>query len=395
MKATKVKVMAKYPGDFLVIRPGQAPEIIAQDGALKGYECYAFVNPELNRQMVISLEETVEVIENGALRKLNSLKNVCFRHKAYRLGAEVFSKCENLETVTLAEGTQTIPLGLFSDCAGLRAVHLPSTVTEIHMDAFKNCSALEGIQLPEKLAAIEPTAFFGCRKLKKLRLPDSVTELGADVFANCTGLTQVQLPRALEEIGDCAFMNCVKLEQIQIPAGVRVLPIGVFAGCKNLKKVILPDTVERIHPFAFYGCAQLEEVVVPNPEAFAPALRHTPYWRKHHPGEPETAQLPMELLRFFGGEVSGIVLSVMGYPWFDLDRQYQIFPTDHPDVFEVRSQCGEENGLKFYDCWLMDAALEPIDGILPMREISEIGFRAVEQAWEMRKKQAYRKLERR
>lgn len=393
MKTTKVVIKPKYPGDYLVIKPGEVPKLQVVNHILTGYDSDTFLNPELDRQVVIPVDEDVERIDNQAFHNLWSLYSVRFRHKAYHLGSEVFAGCKNLETVTLAENTRSVPMGTFSDCKSLRIVHLPDTVTTINMDAFKNCGALPGIDLPAQLKTIEVGAFCGCRNLKKLHIPAAVTEIGTDAFANCTSLEEVILPSNLELLGDCAFLNCAALEEIWIPPQVTTLPVGVFAGCKNLKRIILPEGIQHISPYAFYGCDRLEEISLENPERFTGALRNTPYWKKRHPEYKRRPQVPMALLQFFAGDVSGTVLSAMGYPWFDMDRDYQIYLTEHPDVYHIRAQYAGEDGMGYYDYWLLDSNLEPIGGIEPLVMVSDIGFRVVEATWERQKKLAFQTVD--
>lgn len=393
MAKTKVIVRPKYAGDYLVIRPGEVPTLQVENDVLTGYDSDTFLNPAPNRQMVIPVGEDVERIDHKAFRNLWSLYSVRFRHKAYCLGSEVFAGCTALETVTLAAGTKSIPMGTFMDCKSLHTVHLPDTVMSINMDAFKNCGALPGIDLPPQLKTIEVGAFCGCRSLKKLQIPATVTEIGTDAFANCTALEEVVLPSSLELLGDCAFLNCTALEEIWIPPQVTTLPAGVFASCKNLKRVILPAGIQHISPYAFYGCDRLDQILLENPERFAGALRSTPYWKKRHPEYKCRPQVPMALLQFFAGDVSGTVLTAMGYPWFDMDRDYQIYLTEHPDVYHIRARYTGEDGMNYYDYWLLDSKLEPIRGIEPLVMVSEIGFGVVEARWERTKNLAFQTVD--
>ena len=172
-----------------------------------------------------------------------------------------------------------------------------------------------------------------------------------------------------------------------------VMVVSVFAGCKNLKRVVIPDGIRHISPYAFYGCDRLEEVLIANPEDFAPALRHTPYWKKRHPGYKCDPQVPMALLQFYAGDVSGVVLAAMGYPWFDMDGVYQIYLTEHPDVYHVRTRYPSKEGMTYYDYWLLDRNLEPIPGVKALIAVSEVGFGAVEALWERQKILAFRTVD--
>lgn len=369
MKKVRITAKPKYTQNYIRVHSAREPVFHLEGTALTAVQSAAgedMGNPtDVPRPIVIPKE--VDTISNGAFSGLDSLQSVCFGHKPYRLGGNVFSGCTGLETAILAEGIEKVPLGTFSDCAKLRRVLLPRSVKRINMDALKNCGALKSINLPPKLEVIEVSAFWGCRSLEEIDLPDSVTILGDEAFANCIGLKNARLSASLQEIGACAFQNCISLEQIVIPEGVKSLPMGVFAGCRKLSHVVLPSTLEYINPYAFYRCDALELVECANAERFEQALVCTPFWWKNwlHPKKPH--RFPMELLNQFAGEVPGSVLTAMGYPWFDIDKKYQFFLSDYPGVIEVHSRRLDAEYPKnaLYNSFLINEALEPISDVCP------------------------------
>ena len=366
---TRVKITAKprQQDDHITVRSEKAPHLLLDGTVLRG-----FTNEKetgrTKKLTGVEIPAWVDTIENYAFSGWDILQHVCFGKTPFRLGCGVFSNCLSLKTAVLAEGTDRVSMSTFSGCTSLQKVTLPDTVTRINMNAFKNCTALETVAFPPALETIEMTAFWGCRSLMELCLPDGLKELGNDAFGNCTGLKQVHLPGSLQEIGSCAFQNCTALEEIVIPEGVKQLPLGVFAGCKNLRRVVLPQSLEQVSAYAFYRCTSLETVEHLDPGKFEKALWDTPFCQKRRLGVPGKSRLPMELLNQISGKISGCVLSAMGYHWFDIDREYQIFLTDRPGVVEVHSRYTDEKTPNqwFNDYFLMTEDLEPISGIRPV-----------------------------
>ena len=394
---TRVKITEKprQQDDYIAVKSEKTPQLLLDGTVLRGVSD----EKEVGRTEALTRVEIptqVDMIDNYAFSGWNLLQHVCFGKTPFRLGGGVFSNCLSLKTAVLAEGTDRVSMGTFSGCASLQKVTLPDTVIRINMDAFKNCTALETVVFPQMLETIEMTAFWGCRSLTELCLPDGLKELGDDAFGSCTGLKQVYLPDSLQEIGSCAFQNCTALEEIVIPEGVKRLPLGVFAGCKNLRRVVLPRSMEDVSVYAFYRCDNLEAVEHPNPDKYKEALRDTPFWQKYCPGAPGKSRLPMELLNRISGEISGCMLSAMGYHWFDIDRKYRIFLTDRPGVIEVHSRYTEEKtpGQWYNDYFLMTEDLEPISGIQPMIRLMDADLRWVEELWNMQKSVAAYMLDR-
>lgn len=392
MHKVRITAKAKETENHIVVSLSQPPQLILEGTVLTDYWVDSAACETPGRTAAVIPPEA-DMVQNWAFRGWPCLEHVRFGKKPLRLGAGVFADCTSLETAVLAEGTDRIPLSAFHRCSSLRQVILPDTVTRINMNAFKNCAALKNLDFPTSLEVIELSAFWGCRNLEEVRLPDSLKELGDDAFGNCTGLRKAELPESLEEIGICAFLNCVSLEEIVIPAGVKRLPLGVFAGCKSLRRVVLPGTLEFVSRYAFYRCDNLEIVEHPAPEQIAPALWNTPFWRQRHPEERPEKRLPMELLNQISGEISGCMLSAMGYHGFDLDRNYRFFTTEYPGVIEVRSRYREEP-LEDYrnDFLLMTEALEPIPGIQPLLGLSDRNMGLSESVCSVQKWQASSKL---
>lgn len=352
MRKKSVKARHKNTSDYIVVTGAGVPSFQVREHILIGVDPGIQKSDSKRGQRVV-IPKTVDRIQNKAFSNRNGLKKVRFSQKAFFLDAGVFSGCVGLETVTLAPGTYKIPMEAFCGCSSLHTVSLPDSIQRINLNGFKNCTSMKNIRLPASLNVIEDAAFYGCHALEEICLPEQMTALGADAFANCTALGLVHLSDSLKSIGECAFMNCQNLKEIVIPPAVKELPIGAFAGCKNLKRVVLPEALTSISEYSFYGCCSLESVEGKNPEQFARAWEGTPFWQNRYPNARTAPKLPMALLNLFAGKVSGVLLSALGYPQFDGEKEYRIFQTEQAGVFKVWTE--PEGKVS-----LMNDALEPV-----------------------------------
>ena len=367
MNNVKITAKPKYTKNYIAVNIPCRPEFSVYGRTLAGIReipC-SEIEGKPNERFLLEIPENIDAIANNAFSCLKALQNVCFKHRPYDLGSSLFFGCTGLETAVLAEGTKKIPLETFSGCKNLRVVRLPNSVKRINMDAFKSCSSLKRIALPPALEVIEASAFWGCRSLDEITLPDTLTVLDNEAFSNCTGLKEVRLSASLEKIGAGAFQNCVNLKSIVIPEGVKSLPMGVFAGCRNLSHVVLPKSVQYISPYAFYKCDMLHSVEGTRVERFEQALECTPFWQKNWLYGQGPSRFPMELLYQYAGEVSGSMLSAMGYPDFDIDKAYTFSMTDYHGIIEVRSHWLDSGYPKSADddIFLVDDDLKPIPDI--------------------------------
>lgn len=172
-------------------------------------------------------------------------------------GADFFSGCEGLQTVTIS--ADVIPDGLFAYSTSLETVSVDAVM--IGADAFKGCEALSTIDLGERLETIGANAFQGCSSITTINLPDSVETVSSSAFKDCTGLVSITLPSGAS-IGTEVFRGCTSLSNVDL-GGCTSITIGMFQGCTSLEVIDLTN-VTSIGAQAFQGCSGLTNVNIPS-----------------------------------------------------------------------------------------------------------------------------------
>ncbi len=74
-----------------------------------------------------------------------TLKKVVLSNNLKEIGEAAFSKCINLESITIPKGVISIGKSAFLNCTGIVNIKLPTTVSSIESDAFSGCDNLKTI----------------------------------------------------------------------------------------------------------------------------------------------------------------------------------------------------------------------------------------------------------
>ena len=262
----------------------------------------------------ITISEGVRSLGIYAISYCNNLKELhlpsTLRMNSYGFAAftEAPIFCDNMETVTLAQGnhylklengvlytadgatvlycppkngltTLALPNGVkvigneaFSSHDTLRQVTLPSSVEEIGYFAFRTASALEEITLNEGLDRIGQYAFAHCGKLQSLHLPASLAEMRSGIFYE-TPLQTITVDAQNDVfsmqngmlIGEgivYKFALSTQGEQITIPAEITEIDQGAFEGA-SFKGITLPSSLQKIGQLAFADCKNLLHITIP------------------------------------------------------------------------------------------------------------------------------------
>ncbi len=177
---------------------------------------------------------------------------------AVTVGNYAFYGCDDLETLTFAEG---------------------SNVTEIGNGAFKGCSYLESLVLPASMTFIGDEAFAECGTDAwsfSVTLPESDKQLslGNGVFSGCE-IGTLNIPANVAVSSD--FFSGIDADRIVVDPGNPYIESSVDGGVLYLKgsnktlllylseeeTFVVPDDVTAIAAYAFSGNSSVENITIP------------------------------------------------------------------------------------------------------------------------------------
>ena len=145
---------------------------------------------ECNSITKVIIPATVKTIERYAFANCALISELAIPATVESIGEAAFTGCSRLVTLDLSAATITeIPYHAFSNCEALTSVSIPASVKEIGAAAFLGCTSLESITFAEGLESIGKQAFQNCKALVSIKFPASLTALEENlVFAGSENL---------------------------------------------------------------------------------------------------------------------------------------------------------------------------------------------------------------
>ena len=120
-------------------------------------------------------------------------------------------------------------LGTLKEYRGkAKSLILPDTISTIGEDAFSCNDNITSVLIPEGVDTIEKGAFGYCGNLKNVYLPNSLSRLGDQAFYLCKSLTNIVIPEGCYRIGEDCFTFCENLKDIYVPDSVSIIEKDAF-----------------------------------------------------------------------------------------------------------------------------------------------------------------------
>jgi Leucine-rich repeat (LRR) protein len=222
-----------------------------------------------------------------------------------KVSGGAFSRCSELNSITLNNNINTIESGLFFGCKKLKKLNIPLTVKRIGSQSFQLCESLDTIFIPASVEIIENYAFAECNcffivdennkyyssedgalfnKNKTLLIkapkeigddfiiPNSVSMIENQAFNGCD-ISSIIIPENVIIIGEYSlgrfiwggiFNGCKNLQSVKLPSKIKFIAPEFFKGCTKLISINFPTKVEKIGNFAFDSCISLTSMILPN-----------------------------------------------------------------------------------------------------------------------------------
>ena len=179
------------------------------------------------------------------------------------INSRSFSKCSDLNKVTIGEGVTTIGSTVFKDCSNLDCVILGSNVKSIGNQAFYGCTNLIEVYNLSSLQITKGSTSYGYVAYYALAVYTSLDESG---LVNWNGFifiydekgylldyrgtdTEIVLP-------DYFMFNDEMITEYEIYT-------DAFKDKTTLTSIIVSNSVTQIAPGAFYGCSSLVTLSLP------------------------------------------------------------------------------------------------------------------------------------
>ena len=117
-------------------------------------------------------------VEPSEVTKVIISKNVKVISKS------AFTLCDNLTSVSLAEGVETIEGSAFS-MTGLTTIIFPSSMKKVEKSAFFGCGELAAVSINSEIEELEDGAFSLCPSLAEIQISRKFESRLNSIFAHC------------------------------------------------------------------------------------------------------------------------------------------------------------------------------------------------------------------
>ncbi|MCC8097816.1 MAG: leucine-rich repeat domain-containing protein [Eubacterium sp.] len=138
----------------------------------------AFIGTENLKNLTINADNLVfsgSGSIDGAFRG-SGLENVSINYTgSIKLNDRMFSRCNNLKSITLPNGIENLPQSIFERTENLETVILPNTLKTIEHGAFEDCHSLKTITISDSVNSLDSTVFENCTLLENVNIHDSVS----------------------------------------------------------------------------------------------------------------------------------------------------------------------------------------------------------------------------
>ena len=142
-----------------------------------------------------------------------ALTSVVIPDSVNKIGGYCFSGCTQLKSVTLSKSLTAIGRYAFRNCEQLKELTIPKTVTVggEYGDGALEDSCVETLTIADGMETIPAYLSMNNKALRTLILPESVTTIEEYAFYGCSNLETVISDRDLFVFRNTSFEKCVKL----------------------------------------------------------------------------------------------------------------------------------------------------------------------------------------
>ena len=211
----------------------------------------------------VSLPNGIIIIEAGAFRNFNSLKQITLPDGIETIGQDAFWGCSQLQTVNVNSLESWCSLQFDGENSN------PLSVAENSKLTVGNKQFVGDLEIPDHIDTL-PDFTFHNSGITSVKFSENVTTIGKEVFANCTDLTNIELSDEIETIGQGAFLGCSQLQTVNVNSleswcniqfdGENSNPLSASENSKltvGNKQFVgdleIPDNIDTLPDFTFHN----------------------------------------------------------------------------------------------------------------------------------------------
>ena len=219
--------------------------------------------------ILFNSSNTLIAIEEYCFSGCSHLSTIEFPSSLKSIGLVAFKSCVELNSISFSHSLIAIGKEAFQYCNSLQDVQFSDTDENliIEKDAFANCQNLRTVKLPEGIQSIGDYCFCNCYNLTSITIPESLSSLGSESLSN-TSITEINMPELtnLTKISLKLFYNCSQLHTVTLCSSIEVIESEAFA-YTSIKTIRIPRQVRQIDNKCFSHCSFLETFEVPSSES--------------------------------------------------------------------------------------------------------------------------------
>lgn len=215
----------------------------------------------------IKLPKTMKKIGMAAFSNCETLNSIMLPYGICELERMTFYKCKNLFQVTIPETLRKITNDAFGD-SGLLNAYKNSNDNELYIGDWLidyKSDNIETLTVKEGTVGIADMDWSRTEKIKSVKFPDSLKYIGDHAF-NGALFGSIELPKNLINIGQSAFRGAA-LKEIVIPDTVEDIGIWAFMNCEYLENITIQNANTNINWPAITGRKDKKSIII-----YAPSM---------------------------------------------------------------------------------------------------------------------------
>ena len=146
------------------------------------------------------VEDGITAIGEAIMLNADQLETVEIAGSVKEIGDDCFQNCENLRSITLNEGLETIGYGALEELPLIEKLTIPSTVKTIM--GVSNLPKLKSITIPNGVEKLDKWALVELPMVTSIKLPNSLTYIGDNCLMDIPNMKSITVPSSVTFIGE-------------------------------------------------------------------------------------------------------------------------------------------------------------------------------------------------